>query len=211
MASRTRAGRRSAILCVVTAGHVALVLLLIRWDEASTGRISRSSSDQEMLLLLDFSTRSTAASVVPRMAARRAPPTRGRRLDVSASLVSPAAPASAAPSDSAAASDWYDTGDKVAKGEAARILAEIEHVCHDADLRGEVRPECRRYKKPEPWEPERKYGFSGGLPFVYLGKRCVLGLGFFGCAVGKLPGPNGHVLDDMRNPNRPRDSVPDPN
>jgi hypothetical protein len=108
--------------------------------------------------------------------------------------------------------DWDQEAQRVANSQADSIFKELKHLCDEAALRGEQPPGCRRYKKPDPWVAEpKKFGFAGGLPFVRLGKRCVLGLGFFGCGVGKLPEANGHVLDDMRDPDRPRSSVPDPN
>ena len=119
------------------------------------------------------------------------------------------------PSDSlnvAPGVDWAEQQEAVAKDQAGSLLKELKRTCHEAELRGEVRLECRKYKKPDAWAPEpRKFGIEGGLPYVRLGKRCVLGLGFFGCAVGALPDADGHVLDDMRDPDRPRSSVPDPN
>ncbi|HEY2662944.1 MAG TPA: hypothetical protein VGI47_01290, partial [Candidatus Binataceae bacterium] len=77
---------------------------------------------------------------------------------------------------------------------------------------GEEPPGCHRYRKPDPWSPEpKKFGFAGALPYMRLGKHCVIGLGFFGCGVGPFPEANGHVLDDRRDPDRPRSSVADPN
>ena len=58
---------------------------------------------------------------------------------------------------------------------------------------------------------DRRVGFASGLPFVRLGKRCVVGLGFFACNPGELPEVNGHLLDDMKDPERATSSVPDPN
>ena len=108
--------------------------------------------------------------------------------------------------------DWDHEAATVADSQATSIFKELKRVCAEAARRGEEPPGCHRYRKPDPWSPEpKKFGFAGGLPFVRLGKRCILGLGFFGCGVGKLPESNGHVLDEMRDPDRPRSSVPDPN
>jgi hypothetical protein len=108
--------------------------------------------------------------------------------------------------------DWGQEAATAGNSQAETIFKELRHLCDEAARRGEQPPGCHQYRKPDPWSPEpKKFGFAGGLPFVRLGKRCVLGLGFFGCGVGKLPEPNGHVLDDMRDPDRPRSSVPDPN
>ena len=72
----------------------------------------------------------------------------------------------------------------------------------------------REKKKPPhefQWNPEpKKAGLAGGfIPYVRLGKRCVVGLGFWGCALGKLPEANSHLFDEMTNPDRLRSSVPD--
>lgn len=112
--------------------------------------------------------------------------------------------------------DWDHEGSTGANSQAVAIFEELKHLCEEGARRGEQAPGCHKYKKPDPWSPEpKKFGLTDGpglrLPFVRLGKRCVLGLGFFGCGVGKLPEANGHVLDDFRDPDRPRSSVPDPN
>lgn len=36
------------------------------------------------------------------------------------------------------------------------------------------------------------------LPYMMIGERCVIGLGFFGCALGALPEPEKGLFDDMR-------------
>jgi hypothetical protein len=108
--------------------------------------------------------------------------------------------------------DWEQEAVRVADAQAVPIFKELKQLCEQAALRGEQPPGCHRYKKPDAWTPEpKKFGFIGGLPYVRLSKRCILGLGFFGCGVGHLPDADGHVFDDMRDPDRPRSSVPDPN
>jgi hypothetical protein len=73
-------------------------------------------------------------------------------------------------------------------------------------------PRCNKQPRPFEWNPEQKrVGFAGVLPYVRLGDFCVLGLGFFACAVGERPRANIHLFDEMDNPNRPRSSVPDAN
>jgi hypothetical protein len=57
---------------------------------------------------------------------------------------------------------------------------------------------CHRLKPPE-WRPEpKRFGVANGLPFVRLGERCVIGLGFFGCGFGKKPSADGHLFDEMQ-------------
>lgn len=50
----------------------------------------------------------------------------------------------------------------------------------------------------------------GPLP-VLVTERCAFTLGAFACAFGRKPEANGHLLDDMKDPDRSRSSVPDPN
>lgn len=68
-------------------------------------------------------------------------------------------------------------------------------------------------KKPKEfeWDPEPdRAGFADGfIPYVRIGQRCVVGLGFFGCSLGKLPEGNSHLFDGMHDPDRQRSSVPD--
>lgn len=47
------------------------------------------------------------------------------------------------------------------------------------------------------WDPEpKRIGLiHHWLPYMRLGDHCILSLGFFGCVVGHLPEPNGHLLD----------------
>jgi hypothetical protein len=74
-----------------------------------------------------------------------------------------------------------------------------------------TRKPCAPKKSSFEWHPEEKrVGFSGLLPYVLLGDRCVLGLGFFGCTLGELPEPTSHLLDDMKEQPRQESSVPTP-
>ena len=72
------------------------------------------------------------------------------------------------------------------------------------------RKRCPRQPSDTEWKAEPKqYGFAGGLPFVRLGKRCVLGLGFFGCALGDPPPANIHLLNGRDPATESDSSVPD--
>ena len=61
-----------------------------------------------------------------------------------------------------------------------------------------VSPSAKCQVRPQQhWDPEpKRVGLAGGLPYVRLG-RCVVGLGFFGCALSR-PRPAGHLLDNLR-------------
>ena len=93
--------------------------------------------------------------------------------------------------------DWRAEGER-----SARIIVEQSQS-------NRTRQQPREQKPSFEWHPEpRKAGFSGLLPYVRLGKRCMLGLGFFGCAIGELPKADGTLFDDMGDPDLRRSSVP---
>jgi hypothetical protein len=215
MARGGRFGRRHAVFGLVLFAHLALVALALR----PVGIINAELKSASPLMFLDLPV-----------------PTRRENTDPSANLSAKIQRAST-PSKHAEANlagsatnlhveedpsseawplglgiDWTQEAQHVANSQAESIFKQLKLLCDEAALRGEQPPGCRQYKSPEAWVPEpKKFGIAGGLPYVRLGKRCVLGLGFFGCGVGKLPEPNGHVFDDMRDPDRPRSSIPDPN
>jgi hypothetical protein len=78
-----------------------------------------------------------------------------------------------------------------------------------------VRKPCEPPESSFVWNPELpRAGFTRTpipLPFVRLGERCVVGLGFFGCNMGPLPEPNSHLFDDMKEGKTQESSVPEPN
>jgi hypothetical protein len=214
------AANRSAVLTVVALGHVVFVVILLRLDGA-TGLQREQNTSPLLLLDLFLSTKSPPTPV--RDGAKAAKPKAGdQNTHVLPTPQTQSTIGSTAPSRAEAPSadslneespiDWYGEAEQVAKAQSILIFKELKQLCDAAALRGEHRAECRKYKKPDAWAPEpRKFGIAGGLPYVRLGKRCILGLGFFGCGIGKLPEASGHIFDDMRDPDRPRSSVPDPN
>jgi len=104
--------------------------------------------------------------------------------------------------------DWAAEQDRVAESKASETWNQLSQHCRDAQALHIYPPECHRYVEPEPWKPEQKhFGLAGPLPYVRVG-QCVVGLGFFGCAVGKPAPPDSHVFDGMRDPDRPN-SIPE--
>jgi hypothetical protein len=68
---------------------------------------------------------------------------------------------------------------------------------------------CRPKKESFEWDPDAlKSGLDAILPSFRVGKRCFIVPPFFSCALGELPPPNSHMLDDMKDPDRDRNSVP---
>lgn len=105
--------------------------------------------------------------------------------------------------------DWaFEAG--AAADEIVRDLAKGEtRHCDDSPKREPWLPPCKRHVGRFEWSEEPKHaGFEDGLPYIRLGKYCVLSVGVLGCGFGSSEA-NGHLFDDMRNPDRDRSSVPD--
>jgi hypothetical protein len=84
--------------------------------------------------------------------------------------------------------DWSAELDTVAKAEAPAVLAERLQKCHDAEMQGRFLIGCGKIKTPDIWDHHR-----GLADFLAIGKRQA----------------NGHLFDDMNDPDRDRSSVPD--
>lgn len=215
MAREGRTRRRSAILGLVIVVHVLLVALAI-WHQKTIA--VRRQDGTSPLTFLSYTPPIPPPTEVPATTGSEtqsvaSPRKREEKItgDFAISLDTQT-PSSSDALPLALGIDWDREAATVANSQAESIFKELEHLCDEAARRGEQPPGCHKYKKPDAWSPEpKKFGFSGGLPYVRLGKRCILGLGFFGCGIGKLPEADGHALDDMRDPDRPHSSVPDPN
>jgi hypothetical protein len=215
MAREGRTKERHAVLGLVIVVHAALVALVLRYKAAL--EIQHENHASPLIFLMP------TAPVVPPSTAARAANDENSSAAASPKQAQPVSGDFAISLDTQGASaldalplrlgvDWDQEAAAVANSQAESIFKELKRVCDEAARRGEQPPGCHQYRKPDAWTPEpKKFGFAGGLPYVRLGKHCVLGLGFFGCSIGNLPESNGHVLEDMRDPDRPRSSVPDPN
>ena len=84
--------------------------------------------------------------------------------------------------------DWSGELDTVAKAEAPELLAERLQKCHDAEMHGRFLVGCRKVKTSDIWDHHR-----GLSEYLAIGKREA----------------NGHLFDDMRDPDRDSSSVPD--
>jgi hypothetical protein len=104
--------------------------------------------------------------------------------------------------------DWYGDAGRIARDGLARSLEPKPRVFGEQPKSPYKKPPKR--KGGYEWQPEEKRaGFAGPLPYVRLGKRCIIIPPFFGCRLGKLPKSGGATLEEIRDPDRPRDSVPD--
>ena len=129
--------------------------------------------------------------------------------EASTSVDTPAGTAIGIPSESPSI-DWEHEREVTAQAMLPELLKQNQSKCEAERRPGSLLPKCRQPAKDPQWEPEPSvFGIEGLLPFMRLGKRCVVGLGFFGCAIGKLPEANSHVFDAMRDPDREHSSVPE--
>jgi len=198
---------------LVLGGHVLLLILLSTSKTKDRQSTASGPEPKTILLLLDMAPPPIEASsdqlspVTPNIARVRAP-------RVAAESLGQAITPEETPAPSRGPVDWYSEAKEVAKDRGAALAAAQPRKACDpsqSDRPGSLLPKCgtKKYKDAD-WNPEpSKAGFAGLLPFVMIGKRCVVGLGFFGCAIGKLPDADGTVFDDMNDPDRPRSSVPD--
>ncbi len=196
-----RSFREHVVWAIAIGVHVLLIVLFLRGSQHIRSE-DPASDIRSVLYLLDLPPPVEEAPVEDEV------PRRVVSLDVS----EPSVPGTAItePSEQPALRppvDWYSEAEEVAR-------ASVDRGAQPGPRRFGEQPvspyqKCKRPRQPE-WEPEpERAGFAGGLPFVRLGERCIVGLGFFGCAVGKLPEANGRLLEDMKNPDRPTSSVPD--
>lgn len=199
MRSRTTwSTREYCSIGLVLIGHTLLVLLFVqvRHRDRPAEAASRTT-----LFFIEPSSRVSEPSpqlVVPRATTLVIPPP---TLPSEVVDVTPAT----TPSIAGRSSDW--------RGEAQRSASRAIEAHTAPKPRGfeERAPASREAKQRKfNWDPSPgRFGISGGLPYMELGKRCVIGLGFFGCGIGKLPQPDGTLFEDMDDPNRSRDSVPE--
>jgi hypothetical protein len=205
-----RAGNRAVRDCLVWAiiigGH-ALLILVFTSGKRQEQQVSTDAPSSGVLVLLDLPTEAAVSEPVPESPQLASVPV----------VITPQFPDSTAitlPPEEAVperpAIDW-----KLEAERSAHLTVERERNARRTEKRiGEHPPSpFREKKKPKefPWDPEpKKAGLAGGfIPYVVIGQRCVVGLGFFGCALGKKPEANGHLFDGMHDPDRQRSSVPD--
>ena len=197
--------RRYTVVCLAIGGHALVLWLLLRFSTNSAA------------VTAEFVSVWLSLPTAP-MVSERPPPSPSRERDTSrrrsaVATVIPQVPESTAPAPAGAALphavDWFGEAAKSAGQAAARGAANGAAVFTPPPVR---RAHCVRPPSATEWKPEeKKFGFAGGLPYVRLGKRCVLGLGFFGCVPGALPEANSHLLDARDKANEGDSSVPDVN
>jgi hypothetical protein len=183
---------------LVIGGHALLVVL---FSSARPVRMTEPDETLQTVLFLPELTPEPASAPVSGAGRERRAPTRRRAY--SETVTADSSAITQVPGE--APIDWQLEAQRSAQAIGAD-LARGEPKCDDSGRPWSLQPKCRKPKHPPAWEPETpRAGFDHLIPYVRLGKRCILGLGFFGCALGKLPEANGHLFDDMKDPDRDRD------
>ncbi len=208
-----RAGDRSVRDCLVWAfiigGHALLILVFMGSKQRQVLQVSADTPSPGVLVLIDM----------PAEAAASAEPVSEPPQLTSVPVIVSATDRSRQHGDHAAARDRTGraghqrhrlaTGSRTLRARHRRAQCEEPRETH---RRASPSPFREKPKPKEfPWDPEPdKAGLAAGfIPYVVIGERCVVGLGFFGCALGKKPPPNSHLFDGMHDPNRQRSSVPE--
>ena len=195
--------RRFVVFALVAGAHVLLLMLPL--DIQRRDRGERSARPTQLFFI-----RTPAVERAPQRDLRQpAEPTIVKNIEIAAPAAITAVPlggSSATGSAAAPSIDWSEEARRAAADAADKVPSLDRSKCDSTGLADPALPNC----KPPPefkWAPP-KAGFAGGLPYVTLGDRCVVGLGFFGCALGKPPA-NGKLFDGMDDPDRDRSSVPE--
>jgi hypothetical protein len=117
--------------------------------------------------------------------------------------------AAPAPPTPPATIDWTAQASEAAAAVVDKAISEETRKCDPSDAPTSFLPPCSPKTRKFEWNPEPgRFGFSGGLPYVRVGERCAIGLGFFGCGFGARPPANGDLFEGMDDPERDRSSVP---
>jgi hypothetical protein len=181
------------IWAAILAGHLALILLLVRMDSRSP---ATDLSTSPAFLWLP-----RPEPIPPTLPAptAKAPSIRRDPTSTAAAIAPEETP------EQAPRIDWYQQGEIV--GQQGNPKAGPKTFSKPPTvLRSACKPKPSSFK----WKAPRTGRTIGDipLPYIRLGKRCILVMGLFSCSVGALPEVDGHLLDDFRDPDRSTSSVP---
>lgn len=197
---------RIAAAAAVLIFHLLVIALLIRADRLA--RTDRSEEESTNILYLLSSSPHVRHSSERARAARHGHRRRARRPAGPRTplLAVPRPPLRVIPVPSGPKVDWYRQAEVVAHALAGARGTDV----HPGSGEHEHSP----YHKcaPSPgfaWDPQPKtVGFIGLMPYLRT-KRCFITLISFGCFIGKLPEPNGKLLDSIRDGPVTYTSVPE--
>lgn len=201
---RGRSVERFAVLAVIVAAHVLFLEMLMRNGKLHI-RLSSEDSERGELFFFEIPPLPQELPASPSKTGAAPRRHRPRVPDASTAITLPQEDQASPDADI----DWFADAETVAReglerstGPKPRTFGEQPKSPYD---------KSKKHKPGYVWQPEeKKAGFAGPIPYFRLGKRCIVVPPFFGCVMGKLPKGGGATLDEMRDPDRPRDSVPDP-
>lgn len=209
-------GRRSAIACGILVAHALVTWLLI-----ASGRLtfqpSPAASPLIEIELAPMTEREPASQASLRSRSSRsasnehaphfvAPPPAATP-SAAGSIPGPAGPTRES-QVSQPPTDWDLQADLAAQDIVSDLVRGETRRCSDSPTRPPWLGPCTRWGHFAWSEEPKRAGFQNGIPYLRLGKGCVLVLGFVGCAFGASKA-NGDLFGDMLDPDRDRSSVPD--
>lgn len=198
--------RRFAIFALVCGAHVMLLMLPFE-----TERLEYEETDgDEKRTQLFFPRTPVTERRSPRDPRPPAAPEMRINITVDAPnaiSVGPPDGVSTRRSGSAPSINWGEEARRAAASAAEKVPIPDRSNCDSTGLGDPALANCKPPSEFK-WAPP-KSGFSGGLPYMRVGDRCVIGLGFFGCSLGKPPS-RGDLFEGMDEPGRERSSVPEP-
>lgn len=198
-------GRQGVVIVAVLALHVLFLLALLMRGTVRVIAQGSTHRDSELFFIAD-QTRPEAvhppASITPSQPPLRfVPPT----TIIESGSGEPAS--SVTPPVGAPTIDWRTQAARSATAAVDQAIRQETRDCDPSERPNSFLPPCTRREHKFEWA-EPRVGFSGGLPFIRLGERCAVGLGFFGCGFGAKPPANGELFEHMDDPERDRSSVP---
>jgi hypothetical protein len=198
-------GRQGVVIVAVLTLHVLFLLALLM---RGSPRVIAQGSTQRVPVLF-FIENQTRPEVVPpasitpsQPVLRSVPPATIVDSGVSGEPASSTTPPAGAPTI-----DWRTQAARSATAAVDEAIRQETRKCDPSERPNSFLPPCTRREHKFEWK-EPRVGFSGGLPFIRLGERCAVGLGFFGCGFGAKPPANGDLFEHMDDPERDRSSVP---
>jgi hypothetical protein len=203
MRNRHRSAERFAVLVVIVAAHMLFLEILMRNGKVQL-RAALADSERGELLFLE----------IPPLREESPPPSktqaiaRRQRASVPDASNAITLPQKQEPPPTANI-EWFGDAEAVAR-EGLKKSTEPKTRAFGQQPQSPYNKRTKR-KPGYEWQPEeKKAGFVGPIPYFRVGKRCIIVPPLFGCAIGKLPKGGGATLDEIRDPDRPRSSVPDP-
>jgi hypothetical protein len=200
----TQGWSRHRLVAFIVVAALHFLFLLLLWIREPVTRRVAHSDEASVLFFID----------APRPSTTTAPPVQVSSAQPAATVIAePSSPketfTAPEPTNSSPTIDWAAQATEAAAAVVDKTIRDETRKCDPEDRPKSFLPPCHPKVKPFEWNPNAaRVGFSNGLPFVRVGERCVIGLGFFGCGFGDPPPANGDLFEAMDDPERERSSVP---